>query len=389
MWITNIDIVLPDHIITRGAIQLDGPRIVAIQDADAPATSHERVIDGHGLTAIPGIIDLHGDMIEREVEPRPGARFPLAMAIHELDKRLAACGVTTAYAAISFYGANDDEALRSGAHAQALVAAIVQLRATLLVAHLIHARYEVPTPVVAAALLPLIETRQVDLFSLTDHTPGQGQFRDVERFIAATAKWRNADPQQVAGEIHAQIATMHANTDVWDTAAALVALARSQRVLVASHDDDTPAKIDRMLAFGATISEFPVTLEAAHAARQRGMCVVMGAPNVLRGGSHSGNVSALDAIAAGAVDALAADYAPAALLQAAFIIARNEVLPLYAAVNLISRNPAVALGLHDRGALAIGMLADLVLVEPGACPRVRATLRRGVPIYWDGSMAQR
>ncbi len=152
---------------------------------------------------------------------------------------------------------------------------------------------------------------------------------------------------------------------------------------------DMLAKIGLMADLGVSISEFPVTLEAAMAARQRGIAVAMGAPNVLRGISHAGNLSAIAAIQAGAVDILASDYAPAALLQAVFLLADTGVLPLHAAAKLTGENPAAALGLRDRGRIEVGLQADIALIETTMLPRVRGTIRRGVPIYWDGALALR
>ncbi|MBC8077049.1 MAG: alpha-D-ribose 1-methylphosphonate 5-triphosphate diphosphatase [Chloroflexales bacterium] len=388
MWLSDLQIVLPERVIERGSLRIEGEHIAAITEGPARPAAGETVVEGSGLVAIPGIIDLHGDMIEHEIEPRPGARFPLDLAVHELDKRLAGCGVTTAYAAISFWGENDDDALRSATRGGELAAAINALRPTLLVDMFVHARYEVPTPSVAPGLAALLEARHIHLLSLMDHTPGQGQYRDLEHFVAFIAKLRNADPDVIAAEARERMRKSR-QPDTWETASALVASAVEQGLLIASHDDDAPTKVGLMADFHVTISEFPVTLDAALEAQRRGMHVVMGAPNVLRGVSHSGNLSALDAIAAGAVDALASDYAPSALLQAAFVVANKGLLPLHDAIKLVGQNPAAALHLHDRGRLDVGMAADIALVEPGACPRVRGTIRRGVAAYWDSAMARR
>jgi alpha-D-ribose 1-methylphosphonate 5-triphosphate diphosphatase len=334
---------------------------------------------------------MHGDMIESEIEPRPGAEFPLDLAVFELDKRLAANGVTTAYAAISFWEPETESRkhVRSGERARQTAAAVNALRDALLVDLRVHARYEVTTPSVAPALNDLLTRGQVHLLSLMDHTPGQGQYRDLERYIQFIAKWRNTHPAQIEAETHDRIRRAQSMPSIWHTASELVALAHAHGLPIASHDDDTPAKIDAMADFAVTISEFPVTLEAAQEAQRRGLRVAMGAPNVVRGGSHSGNLSALEAIKAGVVDMLAADYSPAALLQAAFALVDHGLLPLHEAAKLLSQNVAAALGLHDRGSIAIGKSADLVLAQGAVRPRVRGTLRRGVPIYWDGSMMHR
>jgi len=389
MWLSDLQIVLPDRTLERGALRIEGACIAEIVEGAARPPAHELVVQGRGLTAIPGIIDMHGDMLEGEVEPRPGASFPIELAVLELDKRLAGSGITTAYAGISFWETVRREKKRSAERACAMVAAIHALRDSLLIDMFVHARYEVTTPSVAPALVELLKQGQIHLLSLMDHTPGQGQYRNVEQYVEFIAKWRNANPADVAAETHERLRLAQDEPSVWGLATDLVTRALQQHLPIASHDDDTLAKIDLMADLGVSISEFPVTLEAAAAARRRGIAVAMGAPNVLRGISHAGNLSAIEAIQAGAVDILAADYAPAALLQSVFMLADSGVLPLHAAAKLTGENPAAALGLRDRGRIEVGLQADIALIEATMLPRVRGTIRRGVPIYWDGAMALR
>jgi alpha-D-ribose 1-methylphosphonate 5-triphosphate diphosphatase len=387
MWLTDLTIVLPDETLDRGAIHIAGGRIAEIVAGEVRLNGGP-ALRCSGLIAMPGIVDMHGDMLEQEAEPRPGAHFPLDLAVLELDKRLAASGVTTAYAALSFWDAARRERQRSSERACRMIDTLDALRESLLIDMRIHARYEVTTPSVAPALVDLLSHRKIHLLSLMDHTPGQGQYRSVEQYVDVIARWRGVDRDEVAAETSAKIELAQEQT-VWALAAGVVACAAAQGVPVASHDDDTAIKVARMADLGVAISEFPVTLEAAREARRRRIAVAMGAPNVLRGGSHTGNLSALDAIRAGVVDMLAADYAPAALLQAVFIIVRQGALPLHMAVRLVAQNPAAALGLADRGRIEVGLSADLALVEPAVRPRVRATFRQGVPIYQDGTMPQR
>jgi alpha-D-ribose 1-methylphosphonate 5-triphosphate diphosphatase len=385
MWLSDLQIVLPNGVLERGSICIADGRIAEI--VEGPVARAE--VQARGLTAIPGIIDMHGDMLEREIEPRPGARFPVELGLFELDKRLIANGVTTAYAAISFHPTQQRNALRTIERAQSMARAIAALRSSLLVDLHVHARFEITHPDVADALADLLVTGQVHLVSLTDHTPGQGQYRDIEQYIERIAAWRDVSRDEIAQQTQARLQRAQHNPPSWDVVRAVTRTAAAHGLPIASHDDDTAAKVDLVASLGATIAEFPVSLEAAQAARERGLHVVMGAPNVLRGGSHSGNLSAREAIEAGVVDLLAADYYPAALLQAAFLLADQDVLPLHEAVNLVTHNVARALQLGDRGSLAVGQVADIALIEPCAPPRVRGTLRRGVPIYWDTEMAQR
>jgi alpha-D-ribose 1-methylphosphonate 5-triphosphate diphosphatase len=388
MWLRDLQIVLPDRTI-EGALRIEDQRIAEIVEGSAPLAAQMHGVPCQGLIAIPGIIDMHGDMLEGEAEPRPGANFPLDMAILELDKRLASNGITTAYAAISFWETVRRGKQRSAERACQMVEAIHACRDALLIDLLVHARYEVTMPAVAVPLIDLLREGGVHLLSLMDHTPGQGQYRDIEHYVSFIAQWRSANPADVEAETRERIRKVRSEPSPWSLVADMVALAAEQGIPIASHDDDTVDKIDLMADLSVTISEFPVALEAAREARRRGMAVAMGAPNVLRGVSHSGNLSALEAIQVGVVDILAADYAPAALLQAVFLLVGAKVLPLHKAVKLISQNVAEALRLDDRGRIEVGLCADLVLVEPGPRPRVRGTLRRGVPIYWDGAMAGR
>jgi alpha-D-ribose 1-methylphosphonate 5-triphosphate diphosphatase len=386
MLITDLRIVLPDAVVERGWLRLEGGQIVEVDAGDAPAG---RALDGRGLTAIPGIIDLHGDMLEREVEPRPGAHFPLDMAVYELDKRLAAAGVTTAYAALSFWEHDNENSVRGLDLVCRLVEEIHRLRAGLLTDLRVHARLEVSTPQVAPALGELIEAGQIELLSLMDHTPGQGQYRNIEHYVGFISKWRRVGRDHIEEELRERLQRAGSVEERWALARDVASLAAELGMPIASHDDDTRDKVDLVASLGATISEFPVTLEAAEEARARGMHVVMGAPNALRGSSHSGNLSAREAVDAGVVDCLAADYHPATLLHAAFGLARDGAMSLPAAVALVTAGPAAALGLHDRGRIAPGLRADLCLVEEGPRARVRATVSAGTPIYWDAAMAGR
>lgn len=385
MWLYNLNIVLPDGMIERGALRIAGEWIAEIHDTAAPQGMAGRLVDGAGLTLIPGLIDMHGDMIEQELEPRPGVQLPIPVAIAELDKRLAACGVTTAYAGISFWEPQSARyRQRSAARARELTAAIHVLRDELLVDLRVHARYEVSTPVVRPALQEALDAGDVHLLSLMDHTPGQGQYRDLQRHEAMIAQFfgsDNAAPPPLDND-EMQLAR-------WRSAGDLVDRARSRGVTIASHDDDTAAKVALMAAMGVTLSEFPVTMEAAETARRLSMTVAMGAPNALRGSSHSGNLSALDALQAGYVDMLAADYAPAAMLHAVGTIIDAGLLPLHIAINLVSAGPAAALGLHDRGRIAVGQRADFALIDNRRPMRVHGTIRNGTPIYWDATLAGR
>jgi alpha-D-ribose 1-methylphosphonate 5-triphosphate diphosphatase len=381
MWLTDLKLVLPDRVIERGAIRLEEGVIAEIIDGKPSRTSSSSVVDSRGLTAIPGIVDIHGDMLERELEPRPGTMFPAKLAVLELDKRLAASGITTAFAAVAL---SDGPGLRSEARAKELIETIHELRPQLGIDMLVHARFEVSTAISAPFLKKLLERDLVQMVSLMDHTPGQGQFRDLETYVNYMVKWLGTDREQAENTVKARLQESQNAPVAWNVGRDISQLCLERGVALASHDDDTSAKVGMMKGFGATISEFPVTLEAAQAAKNKNMFVAMGAPNALRGGSHSGNLSALNGIRAGVVDVLAADYYPAALLQSAYKIARENILPLEQAMSLITGNAAQSANLVDRGRLEPGLRADLVLVEETEHPRVRATFRQGQAVYSDG-----
>ena len=384
MWLSDFHLVLPDRVIPRGSLRIEDGYIAEIVDTVAPRPD----LSGNGLALLPGIVDLHGDMLEREIEPRPRAILPTDIALFELDKRMVATGITTAFAAVSFHETKLNP-LRTEETSRRIITAVHQLSDSLLAEFRVHARFEVTNPVAGPVLTALMDAGHVHLVSLTDHTPGQGQYRDIERFVQSMIEWRStrAGIVQTEADVLAEVQRAQARPKSWDVVRDVARLAKQHGIPLASHDDDSAEKVEFVCGLGATISEFPISLESAGAAKARGMHVIMGAPNALLGRSNTNNLAALDGIRGGVVDILAADYHPASLLQSVHRIATEGILPWHDAVKLITLNPANAAGLHDRGSLQIGKRADLAIVEMAARPRVRATMRRGELIYWDGSIA--
>lgn len=389
MWLSDLKVVLPDGVLERGSVRIEDGVIAEIVEGSAPVD----VPTLRGMTLIPGLIDLHGDMLERDVEPRPSARFPTEMGLIELDKRYAGSGITTAFAAISFAWRSHD--IRSQESAVEMIEAVNRLNRETLVDMLVHARFEVTNPSTAAILKDLLERRQVQLVSIMDHTPGQGQYKDIDRYLNFMQKWLGTDLSTLGEHKETILAKMRENIEAasqrardWGVVREVVQVANAYGIPVASHDDDTAEKVARQAEMGVSISEFPVTSEAARSAHDHGISVVMGAPNAYRGASTSHNLSALDAIHDGLVDILATDYYPAAPLHTAFKLARDGIMPLHESIKLVSTNAARAMHLDDRGQINVGSSADLVLVhENGEYPRVHGTLRRGLPIYWDSHLA--
>lgn len=375
--IRNAVVVLPD-VAVEGWLLVEDGRIAAVGAGRAgrPGPGVEDV-DAAGCTVIPGFIDLHSDVIEREVEPRPGALFPVELATRELERKLAGHGITTIFHSVSF--AKQELGVRSHDLAARLVETVRAQADTALIRTRVHLRYEVTDWAALPVVRDLLRRRWVDLLSFMDHTPGQGQFRDIEQY----RRWLEKSYGIGETEFRDLMARKTADRRSLDTdLAALAAEARACGVPLASHDDDTPEKVDLVRNWGVGICEFPVCLEAARRAAEHGMVVCVGAPNVVRGGSQANNLRALDAIQAGVAHVLCSDYYPPALLHAVFRLAAG-LLTLPQAVAMATLRPARAVGLDgDLGSLEVGKLADLVLVRTvDSLPVVAAVMVGGRWVY--------
>ncbi|MEL6799080.1 MAG: alpha-D-ribose 1-methylphosphonate 5-triphosphate diphosphatase [Pseudomonadota bacterium] len=381
MWLSDFNLVLPDRILSGGSLRIEDGKIAEIR-AGAVAGG----VPGEGRTLYPGFIDMHGDMIEQELEPRVRVDFPMAVAMASLDARLAASGVTTAYAAVSFSrGARDGER-RSFDHTSTVIRELSEARAHARVDHRIHARFDITFDNAVGVLSDLLDEGRVDLVSLMDHTPGQGQYRNLEIHIKNKAAYHGVSDTEARQMVTTAIAERSRPQEVLLANMREVArLCASHGVPLASHDDDTADKANLMADLGAVMSEFPVTTEAAETAVERGMMTAMGAPNAMRGQSYSGNLSARAAHGLGLLHILAADYHPGAILAAVQALAAQDPGGLAGAARLASANPAHALGLSDRGTLAVGKRADLFVAD--ARDRVVLTLRGGAVVHSDGTLS--
>ncbi|SMR81282.1 alpha-D-ribose 1-methylphosphonate 5-triphosphate diphosphatase [Aliiroseovarius halocynthiae] len=373
MWLSSLSVVLPDRVIANGALRIQNDVIAEISEVPNPAG-----LDCKGALVMPGFIDMHGDMIEIEIEPRAGVDFPMEIALAHLDARLAASGITTAYAAVSFSRGAVSGERRSFEHTSRTIRTLHGLRDRCAVDHKIHARFDITFDNAVEVLADLIRDQQVDLVSVMDHTPGQGQYRDIERHISMLAAREGVSEVEARQIVTTRIAERtRPQSVILGNVQAVSKLCAAHGVPLASHDDDTREKAHLMADVGAVISEFPVTLEAAEVAAERGLMTAMGAPNAMRGKSYSGNLSAREAHTSGLLDILASDYHPASMLAAVMKIAETDPNGIAGAAALITSNPAKALGLTDRGRIEVGLKADLAFVEHGAMPRVVATMRNG------------
>jgi alpha-D-ribose 1-methylphosphonate 5-triphosphate diphosphatase len=369
--LTNATLVLRDEMIL-GTIVMHG---MVIADIQAGAAHSSAAIDLKGDTVIPGVVDLHTDNLERQVQPRSLARWPSRSAMVAHDAQCAAAGVTTVLDALCLGDLGfDKERIRTFRDGVIDLDALTE--AGLLKAdHFLHLRCEVPALDTLELLDPVADHPLVRMISLMDHSPGVGQYADMD-FYRKLRRQGGLDEETVERRIQ----EMQAQRAQWrdPNRRALLDRVRGTTIALASHDDRTEQEIVENVADGIRISEFPVTMEAAVAAKRAGMQVIAGAPNIVRGGSHSGNGAAADLVRAGAVDAFASDYVPPSLVEAAFQCAREEAISLPEAVAMISDHPARMSGLPDRGRLETGMRADVVRVHlHGTLPIVRQVWRAG------------
>ncbi|AMV73719.1 alpha-D-ribose 1-methylphosphonate 5-triphosphate diphosphatase [Desulfuromonas carbonis] len=371
-------VVTPEAVLPECSVRVEQGRIAELRPGGSFNGSDPH-LDARGKHLFPGFIDLHCDAIEKQIEPRPNTFFPVDIAIHELDKKLAACGVTTIFHSLSF--AELEVGLRSNGMAAKIVREVNRQAPTLRINTRVHTRFEVTDGGAVPILQELIRGGEVGLFSLMDHTPGQGQFREVASFKnyygPVYAKTEEEMDRIIARKQQAQ------NGDALTRIGRLTDCCREHLVALASHDDDCAAKLDWLQQLGVGMSEFPVNLAAARAARDRGITVILGAPNVLRGSSQGGNLSAREALAEGCGEILCSDYAPQTLLHAVLTLDRLGLKPLHEAVNLVSRNPAQAVGIGAKtGALVEGLAADLQLLDLAqGFPRVLKTFVGGLEVY--------
>jgi alpha-D-ribose 1-methylphosphonate 5-triphosphate diphosphatase len=372
--LTHARVILADEVVEDGSVLVEDGVIRAICP-ETTGNATEIRLDGQWL--MPGMIDLHCDAIEKEAEPRARVLFPLPFACVNIDRRNAAAGITTPFHAMSF--AHAEWGVRNNETAAALARSVGAFKRDELVDNRIHVRYEITDVSAMPYVVSLLDEGQVDLLSLMDHTPGQGQFRHLEGYLAymmANHGSTRADAERMAEE--KQRARENADERVIE----VMARARDQGVPTASHDDDDAARIQAMKQLGASMSEFPINLETARVAHGAGLSTIFGAPNVMRGGSQSGNMRAIDAIEAGVADCLCADYAPAAMLAAVSALHQRDGLPLPAAVRLVTAGPARAAGLADRGEIAVGKRADFASVgHPGGHATITGTWVAGRQVF--------
>lgn len=369
--LTNARVVTRDRCFP-GTVIVKGNRIVAVEKG---RTRIAGALDLEGDYLIPGLVELHTDNVERHFMPRPGVRWPRQSAILAHDAQIATAGITTVFDAMALGDINENSPrvlfLRDMTEAVRSVCQSGTTRAE----HFLHLRCEVTFPGVVETFVELSDDPLVRLVSIMDHTPGQRQFVDVEKYKVYYRGKYHLSEREIDDFIarqrgyHERFAREHRD--------AILTICGEKNFPLASHDDATPAHVGEAVEAGMVIAEFPTTVAAAEAAREHGLAILMGGPNLVMGGSHSGNISALMLAERGLLDIVSSDYVPMSLLQSAFLLAKQGCgIDLPEAIAKVSANPAKLVGLEDRGEIALDKRADMAWVkDTSAGPVTRAVWR--------------
>ncbi|MDB5659907.1 MAG: alpha-D-ribose 1-methylphosphonate 5-triphosphate diphosphatase [Cypionkella sp.] len=355
--LANATLVLPNEVI-HGAIRLENGVITAIDHGTSVSVG---AVNCEGDLVMPGLIELHTDNLERHIEPRPKVNWPHASAIIAHDAELASTGITTVFDALRVGSITSSKKGDLGEYARTLANEILDLRnkGALRISHFLHLRAEVCSETLIAELAKFGPEDRIGIVSLMDHTPGQRQFRDLTQLRAYVCGKHGLSESEFESHVAEQVSISTRLGQAHEAAA--VSEARRFGAVLASHDDTTAEQVATSARHGAHFAEFPTTLEAATACRALGIKVMMGAPNLIRGGSHSGNVAAHRLAEADLLDIVSSDYVPSALLSAALLLG-DLWGDVARGVRTVTAAPAQAVGLTDRGSLEIGARADVIRV---------------------------
>jgi alpha-D-ribose 1-methylphosphonate 5-triphosphate diphosphatase len=382
--IHNGFIVLEEAVV-KGALVVQGSRIAAVLEREEDERAwrfshpHAAVIDAEGGYILPGLIDIHCDAIEKEVQPRPGTLFPLELALLEFERKLPVHGITTMYHSLSL---GVGLSLRGDHLLTGMVDLIHQYnKERAMIRNRIHLRFEVSYHAGLPIVEQYVEDGRIHYLSFMDHSPGQGQYHAPGSFQRYVMKNQGITLDEVAPIVD-ELMERRAQID-WSRLSELGNTAALKGIPVASHDDDSPERVQAMEACGMTVSEFPINMETARFAAERGIQVCVGAPNVVRGGSHDNNLNAEDAVKAGAASLLCSDYHPSSLLVSVFKLAGKDGSRLPEAVKMAALNPAIAMGTdRDFGSIKPGKAADMIVVHfYRGLPWVSRTIVDGQCVY--------
>lgn len=358
--IINGNIVLEHEVLAHHVLLIEQQQIVDIIPEEA-FTGADEIYNAYGGYITPGFIDIHSDHIEAMAAPRPSSVMDMELAVYEFEKECCTHGITTMFHSVSIWEGVGASPIRRPEYVKQLADIIEKSHSQLhLIHHRFHMRFELDNLAQFPLMMEYLKKKRVHLISFMDHTPGQGQYRNIEVYKNYLRGKKKMSETQVEEEIEQRMNNEKLTMANIEEAAAL---AKAQGIAIASHDDDTIEKLDIVQGFGAGISEFPITLEVAKEAKKRGMYTVVGAPNILLGGSHSGNMSAAEAIEADAADILCSDYYPASLLHAVFLMEKRgrSIADMVAKLTI---NPARATGIDGIvGSIECGKKADLLIIR--------------------------
>lgn len=351
--IANALLVLPDQV-ARGGLVVENGVITEIIEGNHIAAG---AVDWQGDYLAPGLIELHTDNLEHHLLPRPGVEWPRRQAILAHDAQLAGCGITTVFDALRIGSLRKAEYARPYARDVALEINRLQEQGVLRINHHLHLRAEICSETLSEELAEFTPEDRIGLVSMMDHTPGQRQFRDQRQYARYFKGPRGID--EAAFEAHMTMMLGIGARYGARHEADIVTAARHLGAVLASHDDTTLENVVQSADYGVRLAEFPTTAEAAQACRDRDILIMMGSPNLIRGGSHSGNIAAHELASEGLLDILSSDYVPASLLSGAMMLA-DIWDDMARAIASVTSRPAQAVGLTDRGRIAVGLRADLV-----------------------------
>jgi alpha-D-ribose 1-methylphosphonate 5-triphosphate diphosphatase len=372
LTLANAKLVLEDQVLEGALCIEDGVICDLTEGCEVPAGA----IDCGGDYLLPGLVELHTDNLERHIEPRPEVGWPHLPALIAHDAELASTGITTVFDALRVGSHHRDKTGRAP-YARKLVTELLEARARgiLKISHYIHLRAEICSETLLAEFADFSPEDRIGIVSLMDHTPGQRQFRDLEKLRVYWGKKRSMSDTEFEEHVVLRKGLQKRYGSAHE--AGTVAEAARLGAVLASHDDTTAEQVATSQRNGVHFAEFPTTLEAAEACRAHGIAIMMGGPNIVRGASHSGNASAEDLARAGLLDIVSSDYVPASLLLSAFQLAALWG-DMPRAVACVTRNAAQAAGLRDRGVLAPGLRGDVIRVrQVGQVPFLRGVWSAG------------
>ncbi|WP_339161264.1 phosphonate metabolism protein PhnM [Siminovitchia sp. FSL H7-0308] len=363
--LTNGQLVLENQILSEHAVVIENDSIVdIIPEQDAVKYKGYKILDANGGYISPGFVDIHSDYIEGIISPRPTSMMDFTLGIREAERILISHGITTMFHSLSIY--KDDsfgkKPIRHSENVNRLINAINETHTSKhLIRNRMHARFEIDNIEQVDIFIQNIQEEKVHLISFMDHTPGQGQFRNLEIYRETLKGYNDISDAEID-----EIITngMKKNKITLEQMREISKIALDKNIAIASHDDDEIEKLTLVKSYGTSISEFPTSLEVAKAAKEMGLWTIAGAPNVMLGGSHSGNLCATEAIREDVIDILCSDYYPPALLHALFKLSEEHDMALHKMFQLVTLNPAKAVRMDDQiGSIKKGKKADIIIIE--------------------------